>query len=281
MRKLLQFTVVGLLMAACGVAPDPSGGTTYYGSHVASSSGSGGIPDHGGDGANGGSNGGGSSGGGSSSGGSNGGGASAPQTVEDLVALANSLPKPLTIADFIAALPHPLALNATSSRFSLQPAVDADDPRIFIAIGHLVLSVVPTGPNANTLEIGDMSNGQMSPAQLSFPVSSPISAAAPYQAVLGTTGGGGGGGGFGGGGFGATATVCGKCHQKTGAEVELTQVSGTPVYGMGPILPFPQFNVPVTTLISLAQSCTPSSDPERCDIFNALTTPTAPTQYDF
>ena len=49
----------------------------------------------------------------------------APQNVAGLVALANSLPRPAPIAAFIAALPHPLALNATSSQFSLQPAPDA------------------------------------------------------------------------------------------------------------------------------------------------------------
>ena len=187
-------------------------------------------------------------------------------TVADLVSLANALPRPVTIADFIAALPHALALNATSSPFSLQPAVDADDPRIFIAMGNLVLSIVPTGPNVNTMEIGDMSSGMMSPSQLSFPITSTVSDSAPYAAVLNSNG---------------TGTVCARCHQKTGAEVQLSQVSGTPVFEMGKIPPFAKFNVPVTTIVSLAQSCDPSSNPERCDIFHALTTPSAPTQYQF
>lgn len=304
MRSAFVLMGVCIVSAACGVAGDPTGfgngsfGSQGHGGGGSNGGGFGGSPGGpqggSGGGPNGGSNGGGGGGssggpssssssssggpsqGSSSSGGSGGqnqndggpsGNPTTPKTVADLVSLANSLRQPVTIAEFIAALPHPLALNATSSQFSLQPAVDQNNPRIFIVIGNLVLSVVPTGPDVNTLEIGDMSNGMMSPAQLSFPITSTVTDAAPYQAVLAA---------------GGNGTVCARCHDKHfGNEVQLTTVSGTPVYGMGQIPPFPQFDVPVTTLISLAQSCDPSADKERCDIFTALTSPSLPTQYTF
>jgi hypothetical protein len=258
MTRLLPIHVLGLLLVACGTTAGVSSG----GSSGSSSSGGGSS-----------SSGGGSSSSGSSEGGSSDSGVppSVPHTVGDLVNLANSLPHPLTIAGFIAALPHPLALNATSSQFSAQPAVDANDPRIFIVIGNLVLSVVPTGPNVNNLEIGDMSNGRMSPAHITFPLTGALAPADPYKAVLDPNA----------GGASQTATACAKCHGKTGAEVEISQVAGTPVYAMGQIPPFPQLNVPATTIISLAQSCSRSSNPERCDVLTALTTPTTPTQYTF
>jgi hypothetical protein len=241
MRNLVHLAVAGSLMVACGV------------SHERAGSGGSSSGDPIGDGDSPGSA-------------SDGGMPSPPRSVEDLVALANSLPRPATLAAFIAALPHPLALSATSSQLSLQPAVDSDDPRIFVIVGSLALSVVPTGPQVNDLEIGDMSNGKMSPASISFPITSPVAPADPYQAVLDATG---------------THTVCAKCHKKNGAEVQISQVSGTPVFAEGQRLPLEPFNVPVTTLISLAQDCDPSSNPERCDIFDALIQPGMPSQYDF
>ena len=108
----------------------------------------------------------------------------------------------------------------------------------------------------NTLEIGDMSNAMMSPAQISFLIMSTIAPHAPSQAVLSDSRRG--------------QTLCSKCHDKHfGTDIMLSSVDGTPVYGMGQILPFPQFDERVPTVISLAQGCTETS--ERCAIFHALT----------
>lgn len=63
--------------------------------------------------------------------------------IESVVQWINAMPKPLTLACFIASLPRPLAYNATSSTFSLQPAVGEHNPRIFINFGKLWLSFVP------------------------------------------------------------------------------------------------------------------------------------------
>jgi len=191
---------------------------------------------------------------------------SSPQTIGDLVSLLDSLPRPTTLADFIGALPHPLTLSATSSQLSLQPAVDSDDPRIFIISGNLVLSVVPTGPQVNDLEIGDMSNGKMSPAHISFPLDGPLAPADPYKGVLEPSG---------------TRTVCAKCHEKTAREVQIATVSGIPVFADSQRLPLRPFDVPVTSLLSLAQSCDPSLSAERCAILDALTHPGPPHQYSF
>ncbi len=66
--------------------------------------------------------------------------------IESVVAWINAMPRPLSLACFIASLPRPIHYNATDSTFSLQPAVGQHNPRIFINYGKLWLSFVPQEP---------------------------------------------------------------------------------------------------------------------------------------
>lgn len=64
-------------------------------------------------------------------------------TMQSVVDWINAMPKPLTLACFIASLPRPLHFNATNSRSSVQPAIGQLNPRVFIQYDKLWLSFVP------------------------------------------------------------------------------------------------------------------------------------------
>ncbi|MFO1367353.1 MAG: hypothetical protein U1F46_00040 [Marinagarivorans sp.] len=64
-------------------------------------------------------------------------------SVESVVDWINAMPKPLTLACFVASLPRPLKFNATNSRSSVQPAIGNINPRIFVQYDNLWLSFVP------------------------------------------------------------------------------------------------------------------------------------------
>ena len=188
----------------------------------------------------------------------------APHSVAELVQFVNGLPRPVTLANFLTALPHPLALNATTSQFSLQPAIDANNPRIFIVNGPLILSIVPIGPNANIVEVGELTDtGAMVSSQLDFPVVSQLTPSDLYEKVLRPDGGG---------------TICAQCH---GAEVHATKVSDPHAFETGLFSPVPQLDERVDGLAPQAAACDAKTQGQRCDVFNALTSPTLPAQFDF
>jgi len=73
-----------------------------------------------------------------------------PRTVDEAITLINALPKPLTLPCFLQALARPLAMTATDSVFSLQPADGLRSPRIFLFTPGMVMSVVALlNENAN------------------------------------------------------------------------------------------------------------------------------------
>lgn len=79
-----------------------------------------------------------------------------PQSIEELIHLINSLPKPLTGECLVKSLKRPLYVNASVSKQSAQPATSYSSPRIFIFKGNLIIAVVPTGDGAKLLEFSEM-----------------------------------------------------------------------------------------------------------------------------
>ena len=73
-------------------------------------------------------------------------------TIAAAVERLNELPRPVTVACFVAGLPRPLDLVGTFSVTSAQPAPRRDSPRIFVLLPGLVVSVVPAGESAGLLE---------------------------------------------------------------------------------------------------------------------------------
>jgi hypothetical protein len=125
-----------------------------------------------------------------------------PRTIGDAVARIDALPE-ASLVCFVASLPRPLQLVATSSPFSLQPADGASSPRIFILGDGLFMSVVPTGPGSELLELGEQvelgeaTKPRTVKGELHFPLTQPVSPSAPYDEVREEYG-----------------TRCGVCHRQ-------------------------------------------------------------------
>ncbi|HYX33397.1 MAG TPA: hypothetical protein VE954_09810 [Oligoflexus sp.] len=102
-------------------------------------------------------------------------------TIAGVVALINSLPKPVTLECLVASLKRPLALNATTSVISAQPATSRDKPRIFLQNEGLLLSIVPGDA---TLEFGEIWQSIYSiKNELTFPIKEPLSDNAPFVSI--------------------------------------------------------------------------------------------------
>lgn len=124
-----------------------------------------------------------------------------------LVEWINAMPKPLTLACFIASLPRPLHYNATFSRSSVQPAIGKLNPRIFIQYEKLWLSFVPhevvtpvkdpvTGERTPIWDVDgiqllefslEVDSDQLAPqsikGELAFPILNTIPRNAPYARI--------------------------------------------------------------------------------------------------
>jgi hypothetical protein len=112
-------------------------------------------------------------------------GGSAPESVGDVVARLNALPEPRDVSCFVASLPRPLNVVATSSAFSLQPADGALSPRIFLVSDRLILSVVPRGPGSHYIELGEVVDDRRTvKGELAFPLEGPVADDAPYREIV-------------------------------------------------------------------------------------------------
>ncbi len=178
-------------------------------------------------------------------------GLASPETIEDVVALVNALPKPTRLSCFLESLERPFGLYASSSAAGAQPAAGARSPRIFLFRGDLVMSVVPEGAGRGALELSYMVGERQSiKAELVFPVEQMLSAAAPYDQVdLGS------------------GTSCGLCHgeETRVAEIEFANAWASDV-----------FQDEIDDAVSLsfvrqnARDCDPEAEPRRCEILGAI-----------
>jgi len=157
--------------------------------------------------------------------------------IDDIVEWINAMPKPLTLACFVASLPRPFTYNATSSMFSAQPALSPHDPRIFVQYDKLTLSFVTqervstivdldTGErtyvwDADGIQLLEFSvevdAGKYSPlsikGELAFPVMAELPRNAGYARILVSPG--------------ATRTSCAVCHS---TEEIVDYVDDVPVF---------------------------------------------------
>ena len=176
----------------------------------------------------------------------------APATIAEALTLINALPKPLTLPCFLQSLARPLAINATNSLFSLQPAQGLRSPRIFVFARSMVMSVVPAGDSANFLEFGESrADFRSLKAELGFPVSAALPPSAPFADLL----------------FNEQLSKCAVCHANESAEATTT---GVRLYVSGAIRPLPADKVAAANLAQERVICDPSAEPERCAMLDAL-----------
>lgn len=170
-------------------------------------------------------------------------------TVERL----NALPAPVDGPCFVASLPRPLSLVATTGVASAQPAVSRASPRIFFLLPGLVASVVPEGDGSKLLELGEwVTTTRTLKGEIALPVTAPLTADAPYQHVLY--------------GMPATSTTCGLCHR---TEAPHDTIAGA--YVSVAFQPQRGTTVPASELSAAHEACVTAHDEAgRCAMFHAL-----------
>jgi hypothetical protein len=178
--------------------------------------------------------------------------ATRPSTIEESVALANALPKPLTLPCYLEALARPLPLHATLSTFSAQPARGPGSPRIFIYFEPLIMTVVPEGIGGHLLEFGEQRPEHRSlKGELQFPLMAPVAPGEVYEHTL----------------FNPELTACAFCHASEQLD---TTVPGGHGFVSQSLRPRDNERVPLAVLRSEQGGCDAEAEPNRCAMLDAL-----------
>lgn len=174
-----------------------------------------------------------------------------PETVEDAVALINALPKPTSLPCFLESLDRPLAVAATDSARSAQPALGTESPRLFLTEGAMVMSVLPEGPGSDRLEFAvDVGDGLSIKAELAFPIEAEIDATEPFAQIRRNPG-----------------TSCGACHDLE----QHWEDRGEVAVFASEALQYPaEDHVSTGFVAALASSCDAETSPERCAMLTAV-----------
>lgn len=180
----------------------------------------------------------------------------APATVAEVIALLNTMPKPVTVPCLLEALPHPFSIQAVNSILSAQPAVGKRSPRIFIFFDRLILSVVPAGEGAHLLEFGERRNQTHTlKAELEFPITTELDvASSPYTRLR----------------FDDQHTTCGFCHAEEDPADDIGHAYARISRG---IKPMTSQRVSIAELQAELASCDALQEPERCAMLRALLGP--------
>ncbi|WP_096326419.1 hypothetical protein [Nannocystis exedens] len=173
-----------------------------------------------------------------------------PRTIGEAVAFINALPQPLTLDCFLERLERPLALAATKSVISLQPAVGESSPRLFLFAGELVMSVAVDGHGFDLLEFGELVAPTRSiKGEIAFPLADAIPDDAPFTRVF----------------DGEDGTGCGICHGSEAPAPEYPQAF------VSDALRFPDFEaVAFADVRREYERCDPAVQPARCARLTAL-----------
>lgn len=187
-----------------------------------------------------------------------------PERVTDLVDHINSLPKPTSLACLLTGLPRPLALNATRSILSAQPAVGERSPRVFVLYDKLILSVALDGMGKHLLEFGELRpEARTLKAEVAFPVTEELSYADPFERVM----------------FQEGQTSCAFCHASESRDetIDFTEAFTSVAYRPTE----QQAQVSVAQLAAQLDQCDPSAEPERCAMLTSLFARGMPVDHDF
>lgn len=176
-----------------------------------------------------------------------------PETFEELVALIDALPRPVTLPCLLEVLERPLLVEATANTFSAQPADGPENPRIFIFRGEMVLSVVPDGGARHLLEMSLRRSPTRSvKGEILFPIEGAIEAADPYRRIL-----------YG----GEERTKCFACHADEAPDPSVTHA---PAFLSDIVAPHQLDRVDVAGIEAEHRACDPAEEPDRCAMLEAL-----------
>ena len=176
--------------------------------------------------------------------------------VQSVVDWLNAMPKPVTLPCFLESLPRPLKIQPAFSEFSAQPSPNYQSPRIFLFFDRLILTVAIDQDFAEfpypLLEMSYMVNEQdliTTKAELKFPVTESLSAAAPYTGLS----------------FNDRISQCSFCHP---SESILDEVEGIPIYQSSILKPTTP--LPVNQLYTENDSCNAAEQPHRCAMLSSI-----------
>lgn len=187
----------------------------------------------------------------------------APRSIEQVVALINSLPRPVTLACFLEALERPLHLYASQSSASVQPSSGPTDPRFFVFSLPLIMTVTTEGPGVDRLLMSVLQPGNAvsTKAELEFPIGSEVALELPFARV-----------------FTGSGTSCGSCHTNERPD---PSVSAAAAYSSAAFKPLPTSEVSLSFLESQSQLCDPLQTPDRCLLLRVLFTTGPVLRADF
>lgn len=173
-----------------------------------------------------------------------------PKTIDDVTKLVNALPKPVYIPCLIENLPRPLKIFSVESTFSGQPSVDSDNPRIFILLGNLSMSVTPKGIGSQHIEFGQkVSSSESVKAELQFPVISDTDLSVPYSSVRSGSG-----------------TSCSACHS---GERAISGFSGD-AFASNVMRPDLFRQQSASKMRSVTSNCNDKLDQFRCELLRSI-----------
>lgn len=175
-----------------------------------------------------------------------------PASVEDVVSILNALPKPVSLPCFIESLDRPLRVFASQSSASAQPSTGPNNPRLFLFNGQLIMAVTSDGPGADLLEMSVLKPGNTmsTKAELQFPITGLVSAAAPYDRVRNGNG-----------------TSCRLCHTTEAVD---TSVGFTSAYQSSAFRALPATEVPLASVRGQYETCNPLAEPDRCELLKMI-----------
>ena len=176
-------------------------------------------------------------------------------TVAELASMLNGLPRPLDLPCFIAALPRPVAISATTSVISLQPAAGRRNPRIFLQSGGaLITSITMVGDFSANLETSEPepdAPGFTIKGDLRFPRHEALRESDFYRELVTPQG----------------PTSCSGCH---GGEHVVREVDGVNALSSRALKPTRTQIVPIDQVQALADECTAEDTTHRCRMLRAL-----------
>lgn len=175
-----------------------------------------------------------------------------PRSILEAVAQLNALPKPLTLPCFIATLPRPLAVQASQSVFSAQPALGRRSPRMFIFSDPLLMTIVPDGSGRHLLEFGQRHSETSSiKAEVEFPVLGALRDEDPFERLI----------------YMDRFTTCSACHA---GEVPAEDIAFTKAFVSQALRPAPSERVGLAEMLAEARACNAEAEPERCAMLQAV-----------
>jgi hypothetical protein len=180
-----------------------------------------------------------------------------PSSIDEALALVNSLPRPVTVTCFLESLDRPLNLSATYSTISLQPAAGLRSPRIFLLTDKLVMSIVVDGKGRNLVEFGQyVTPSRTLKGEIAFPALAEVPAGEPYARIQSNNT-----------ASGAMGTSCRFCHPE---EEAAPQLGGAIGYVSGAFKPDWRTHVSLESVHQERQACDPAIEPDRCELLGAL-----------